>query len=68
MFDKKEPEKPTNPPKDQPKNQPKEEGKGQAKEASSGTLDWLIEADRYEPPKQPPKSTGDWIEDDGKIV
>lgn len=36
------------------------------------SLDWLWEADRYEPPKNPPKqphkATKDWMKEAGDIV
>ncbi|KAJ3574123.1 hypothetical protein NPX13_g4473 [Xylaria arbuscula] len=60
MSDKQPNPKPPTPPKDQPAtgDQKGEQGKG------TGSLDWLVEAANYEPPK----STGDWMKDDGKIV
>ncbi|KAK5625474.1 hypothetical protein RRF57_001190 [Xylaria bambusicola] len=64
MSDKNPIQKPTDLPKDQPVKDDKEKDQGKA----SGSLDWLVEAANYEPPKQPPKSSGDWMKDDGKIV
>ncbi|TRX96306.1 hypothetical protein FHL15_002578 [Xylaria flabelliformis] len=58
------PGKPSNPPKQTPSK--KDEGKKQ--DENKGSLNWLIEAANYEPPKQLPKSSGDWIEDASKIV
>ncbi|KAI8948041.1 hypothetical protein F4801DRAFT_581795 [Xylaria longipes] len=56
--------KPSNPPKKDP---PKKEDDKKQGESKGGSLDWLHEAANYEPPKQPPKSTGDWMKDDGNI-
>ncbi|KAI1125425.1 cytochrome P450 [Nemania abortiva] len=61
--------KPNSPPK---KDEPisKDGGKKQDddKKQGNGSLDWLREADHYNPPKQAPKNTGDWMKDDGKLV
>lgn len=64
MSGKKPDPKPAAPPKDQSAKSDQTGGQGKA----TSSLDWLVEAANYEPPKQAPKSTGDWIKDDGKIV
>ncbi|KAH8161461.1 hypothetical protein CIB48_g6789 [Xylaria polymorpha] len=57
--------KPTNPPKPAP---PKKDEEKKKDDSKGGSLDWLTDAANYEPPKVPPKSSGDWIEDAGRIV
>lgn len=65
--------KPNPPPK---KDQPisKDEGKKESDDKSGGSLGWLYEADRFEPPKLPPKKyrdwkkPSDWMKEGGKKV
>lgn len=70
MSDKKDHVKDPNPPNPPPKKDgaiSKDGGKNNAGKVDD-SLNWLVDADRYNSPTPPPKKSGDWMKDNGKIV